>query len=152
MKQLLALAAIPLLINAVAVSGFKVTSDKENVVASRLEGAWVPDAPIYERLKGGPPGKQAKPVTFRSAPEVAEKVPERYGEFLNGKTIYMGGYMKWGDDEQPFLLTDVHGNPHIIWFRERNGDPMGDAESCNVMLAPAKDPKDDLLFLSLIHI
>ncbi len=39
----------------------------------------------------------------------------------------------------------MEGNPHIFYFRERGGDPYGDSESYNVMLAPAKDRENDLL-------
>lgn len=147
MKPLLVVVAIPLLVAAVVVGGFKVTPDKENVVSSRLCGAWVPDPDLHQRLKGGAPGKNAKPIEIRSAPEIVEKIPDKYGEFLNGHTLYMAGYFKWGEAESPFVLTDLHGNPHMIWFRERDGDPYGDAESCNVMLAWAKEPKNDILFM-----
>ena len=139
--------AAALLAGATVVGGFKVTPDKENVVASRLLGAWIPDPQLYERLKGAAPGKNAKPIEVRSAPEIVEKIPDKYGEFLNGRTLYMAGYIKRGEDESPFVLTEMHGNPHMIWFRERDGDPYGDGESCNVMLAPAKDPQNDVLLL-----
>lgn len=147
MRQRLALIAIPFLVAAVGIGGFKITPDKENVVSSRLIGSWVPDPELHERLKGGAPGKNAQPIEVRSAPEIAEKIPEHYGEFLNGRTLYMAGYIKWGEQESPFVLTDHHGNPHLLMFRERDGDPFGDGESCNVMLAWAKDPKNDLLFM-----
>ena len=47
----------------------------------------------------------------------------------------------------PFLLIAVHGNPHVLYFRERDGDPMGDGESFNLVLAPAREPASDLLFI-----
>jgi len=147
MKSMLALIVLPVLAAGLAAGGFKVVPNKENVVSSRLEGSWVADTELYERLKGSPPGKNAKPIEVRSAPEVAEKIPDKYGEFLKGRPLYMAGYLKWGDSESPFILSDLNGNPHMFTFRERDGDPMGDAESMNVMLAPAKDTKNDVLFL-----
>ena len=51
------------------------------------------------------------------------------------------------DKEHVFVLIEHRGNPHLVWFREAGGDPLGDAESFNVMLAPAKDTANDLLFI-----
>ncbi len=53
---------------------------------------------------------------------------------------------RWGKD-YPFILIELFGNPHIVYFREREGDPMGDTESFNVMPASAKDKPNDLLFI-----
>ena len=44
-----------------------------------------------------------------------------------------------------FILITHRGNATVVYFRERDGDPMGDGESFIVMLAPAKDRAKDLL-------
>ncbi|MFQ5749907.1 MAG: hypothetical protein ACE5H3_10690 [Planctomycetota bacterium] len=59
--------------------------------------------------------------------------------------ICMAGNATLGDKESPFILIEHSGNPHLVFFREREGDPMGDAESANVMLAPTRDRVNDLL-------
>ena len=63
-------------------------------------------------------------------------------------TIYAMGLAKglWNDEEVPFFLTAIHGTPRVFWFRERDGDPFGDEESFNVMLASGAGREDDLLF------
>ena len=44
-------------------------------------------------------------------------------------------------------LNEHHGNPYVFYFREKNGDPMGDGESFNLVIAPAKDRMKDMLFI-----
>jgi hypothetical protein len=55
--------------------------------------------------------------------------------------------MKRNKTVHAFILIEMKGNPHVVYFRERDGDPLGDAESFNVMLAVAKDKPSDLLFI-----
>jgi len=131
--------------SAVAWAAFSVTADKENVVAGRLEGEWQLHAELTRRLLGEE--RPAAQLAFKSAPEMAGKVPAKYEKFLDKKQIYMAGIVKLKGKEHPFILVEHKGNPHVVWFRERDGDPMGDAESANVMLAPAKDQANDLLFV-----
>jgi hypothetical protein len=59
----------------------------------------------------------------------------------------MAGIMKSGKNDYPFILIEHKGNPHIVIFREWDGDPVGDAESFNVMLAVAENTSNDLLFI-----
>ena len=134
-----------------AGAGFEVQADKENVVASRLEGPWRPHAALTQRLMGGGPSAQGDSptglVAFKSDPSVAGKIPAKYEKPLSGKRVYMAGLMTLRGKDHPFLLIELRGNPHVVFFREREGDPMGDAESFNVMLAVGKDSPNDLLFI-----
>ena len=129
----------------------KVTPDKENVVASRLEGDWQLDVPLTKRLdtnEGGAEGGRA--VSFKSDPTVAAKIPAKYEKFIGNRQVYLAGIMTFQDPkprEHVFVLIEHKGNPHVVWFRERDGDPLGDAESFNVMLAVAKESRRDLLFI-----
>ena len=133
----------------VARAGVKVTPNKENIVASRIEGKWAAAAALTERLTGNRPDRESPQgeVEFTVDPSVAEKLPAKYDLFLEKKTIYLAGTMKIKGSEHPFILIGLNGNPHVVWFRQRNGDPMGDAESFNVMLAAARDRSKDLLFI-----
>ncbi|MHC4474748.1 MAG: HEAT repeat domain-containing protein [Planctomycetota bacterium] len=128
-----------------------VVNDEENVVASRLEGVWQPHARLTRRLLGHEyrPGRDPSrgTLSFVNDPSVGESIPAKYDDFLRNRTIYMAGIMKRRGQDHPFILIELHGNPHIVYFTERDGDPMGDAESFNVMLAPGKDPADDLFFV-----
>jgi hypothetical protein len=136
-------------------SVLKVTKDKENIVASRLAGKWKAHLPLTRRLTGSanPVGAEspAGSVSFTIDDSVAAKIPAMYAEFFMDKTIYMAGTMNFRGKkhtlEAVFILIEHKGNPHIAHFSERDGDPMGNAESFNVMLTAAKDPKNDLLFI-----
>jgi hypothetical protein len=130
--------------------GLEVQPDEENVVASRLEGEWRPEVALTERLTGGEQQNRGESpsgtLSFRSEPSVATTIPAKYEEFLGKNRVYMAGMMTLGENEYPFVLIQNRGNPHIVYFRDRDGDPLGDAESFNVILAPAKDTRNDLLF------
>lgn len=120
-----------------------VKADKDNVVASKLEGTWEPDVEVTARLGATSKG----PLSFRSDVNVTATIPAKYDAFLKGKQIYMAGVMTLKQKDIPFLLIEHKGNPHVVYFRERDGDPLGDAESFNVSAVVAKDTKDDLLFV-----
>jgi hypothetical protein len=154
-RPLVVLAAVVVMLSVGAgVSALELAKDKENVVASSLEGKWRPNAELTKRLVGrsGPERPagvyiEFETVEFASDDSVAATVPQAYEKFLKDKTIYMSGTMTLRARKYPFLLISRSGNPHVVYFRERDGVAMGDAESFNVMLAPAKDRRNDLLFL-----
>jgi len=142
----LAAAALVAVCCSVAWAALAVKADKENVVASRLAGEWQPHVELTKRLTGRakvPPGG----LSFRSDPAIAGKIPAKYDKFLGKKHIYMAGMLKRRGKEHPFVLIEHRGNPHVVYFRERGGDPLGDAESFNVMLAVSKEKGNDLLFI-----
>lgn len=120
-----------------------VQAEMENVVASKLDGQWEPDAELTKRLGGRDSGK----VTFKNDGAVAGKIPAKYEQFLKSKQVFMSGVMVRKEKDYPFVLVEHKGNPYLVYFRERDGEPLGDAESFNVMLAAGKDKQDDLLFI-----
>ena len=62
-------------------------------------------------------------------------------------TVYAVGRIEGlRDEEVPFFLTVLYGSPRVIWFRERNKNPFGDAESFNVMLAVGTETENDVMF------
>jgi len=150
-RWLTAVAAILAFGAGAPAAELRVQPNKENVVASRLEGTWRPHGALTQRLTGRPVARDGETpagiVRFQSKRGVAATIPAKYQRFLAGKTIFMAGRMTWRGKLHPFIVTTVHGNPHVVYFRERDGDPMGDAESFNLVLAVAKDRDRDLLFL-----
>ena len=136
-----------LLFSSTLMAELKVESDKDNVVSSRLEGRWQFSEAISTRLSTRLHRNRDRVVGFHADDKIVAKIPDKYGKFLKRKTIYMAGIMKSGKNDYPFILTEHKGNPHIVIFRERDGDPLGDAESFNVMLAVAENTSNDLLFI-----
>ncbi|MBI5722376.1 MAG: hypothetical protein HZA50_00300 [Planctomycetes bacterium] len=126
-------------------AGMEVKTDKENVVAGRLIGKWKTNAAISERLRGETVKEET--VIFAEDASVAAKVPDKYAEALKQKQVYLAGTMSKDGKNYPFILIEHKGNPHIFYFREKGGDPMGDGESFNLTIAPAKDKAKDLLFI-----
>lgn len=129
----------------------RVEPNKENVVASRPEGTWRPHAALTQRLTGQAPRRGGESPTgilrFQADPSIVPKIPEKYHRHLAERTLFLAGHMTSRGTKHPFLLIALNGNPHVLYFRERDGDPMGDGESFNLMLAPAKDRARDLLFI-----
>ncbi len=145
-----ALPTLALICLAMKPARLKVNNEKQNVVSGRLEGKWQPQVPLTKRLVGDvfqPSTSTPDDVSFRTEQSVVQTIPEKYEEFLKETTIYMAGIMTRHNKDYPFILIELFGNPHIVYFRERDADPMGDAESFNVMLASAKDKTNDLLFI-----
>ncbi len=130
---------------------FSVTVNKENIVSSRIEGEWV----IEENLTTVLGGKEFVEKihrtnmkrTFRIDHSIIKDLPEEYYPYLKDKKIYTCGFLTMRGKTHPFYLTEWNGNPHIFYFYERDGDPMGNGESFNVMLAVAKENANDLLFV-----
>jgi len=143
------LAAGAAVVLGAASAGVKVAPDPENVIASRLLGAWQTDADLWERLAGGPVHIPLWSYRFEPDESLAAGLPDKYADFFKDKPIYLAGRISGGHLSAacPFVLTVFHGNPHIVYFREKDGDPMGDAESFNVMLARGDKPENDILFI-----
>ncbi len=120
-----------------------VQKDKDNVVSSRLEGSWDVNSTISTRLGRNKGGE----ISFRSDTCIVADIPQKYEDFLKEYTIYMAGIFTMRGTEHPFLLIQHKGNPHIVYFQNLNGNPFGNIESFNVMLAPAKETANDLLFI-----
>jgi len=150
----LSAAVLALLAAAAALRALEIAKEKENVVAASLAGKWRPNVELTKRLTGrtgpeNPPGEyiEFETVEFASDDSVAAKVPAGYENSLKDKTVYMSGVMTLRGARFPFILIAKSGNPHVVYFRPRDNEPMGDALSFNVCLAPAKDRKNDLLFI-----
>lgn len=136
------LCAVSLIASSVSAA-FQVEADKENVVSSRLAGTWQPHGELTSQLSGHARGT----ISFESDPNVAGSIPAKYEKFFQGKRIFMAGRMIRSDGKYPFVLIEHRGNPHVVYFRERDADPLGDAESFNLVIAVAKDSMNDLLFI-----
>jgi hypothetical protein len=141
--------------SAAAQTPLKVEPDPQNVVASRLEGTWEPDAPLTTHLGGRQTAGEvaqaaASAVSFKSDPSIAGKIPQAMADRIRsmpGMRVYMAGTMTLSGKEYPFLLLPLSGNLQVVMFQPRGGDPMGDSESFIVQLASAREPANDVLLI-----
>ncbi|MGB0767546.1 MAG: hypothetical protein ACPGYV_07525 [Phycisphaeraceae bacterium] len=138
-------------LSTLAIAGLKTQPDKENVVASRLVGSWTPDQALTKYLGGTPIHEFAnledKRLTFTEDAAVVERIPTKFHPFLKEEQIFLAGQMELGDDSFPYVLITHKGNPHVVIFMPRDGKPMDNAESFNVMLPVGKEMKNDMLFI-----
>jgi len=125
-------------------------AQEQNVVASRLAGSWTIETTLNERLTGKLTGARTTLVVSVD-PAVEKKIPARFMKELKDELpetqIYLAGNIEIDGAKHPFILTAIHGNPHLFYFRERGGDPFGDSESFNLALAPSHNNDNDLLFV-----
>jgi broad-specificity NMP kinase len=149
------LAAISAICFGMQPSRSEVETSGKNVVANRLEGDWQLHVPLTQRLLARqlPPAIRSSRahISFEGDDSVTQNIPAKYKDFLKDRTIYKAGIMTVQDNDYPFILIEFSGNPHLVYFRERNGDPMGDEESFIVMLAAATHDANDLLFIGGDH-
>lgn len=136
-------SAAPLLLDLI------IEPDPASVTAGSLEGTWEADPAVAERLGRKPKDER---VVFEADPGIIDVIPDKYDEALGELRIYEAGTLKFlADDEVifagPYLLSELGGSPHVIVFRDRNGEALGDSESFYVFIAHAKDPKNDILFI-----
>lgn len=119
-------------------TALKYTYDKENVVSSVIDGTWKHE-------------KEDVTLLFEKDTTAVSLVPEKFHKNLADKTIYHAGFLTLSSKGQEmkvlFILTTIHGNPHLVMFRDRNGSAYSDSESCNLFIAKAKSRVDDRLFL-----
>jgi hypothetical protein len=119
----------------------------ENVVGSRLAGRWTVAAELSSHLRGRPVAAGSEALEFRADPAVVGAIPADYHEFLADQPLYLAGQLVRARGTDPFVLTTLNGNPHVIVFRPEGGRSHGAVESFNLALAPAMSPADDLLFV-----
>jgi RNA polymerase sigma factor (sigma-70 family) len=135
-----------------------VTPAPQNVVGSRLNGAWSPDVELNKKLgllPGAPStgGPNSITVTFTSDPAVTRDIPDGYRALFADKRIYLAGRMTVARPEGApasyrFLLLEHLGNATLIYFVPCNADEWASEEVVPVMLAPGAAPEKDLLFLT----
>ncbi len=122
----------------------KIQKDKQNIVSSRLEGKWIEDKQIHNRLNNTI--VQNIILTFRSDEEALKQISKKDSLFYGKKITYMAGFMNIDGEEYPFILQEHNGIPTIVCFDKLKGN---DYMKINVstMLVVAEKTQNDLLFI-----
>lgn len=126
-----------------------------NVVSTQLEGSWVVDDELTERLWPDFVWKSSN-VTykFENSSEVLDMIPEENCKFFHNTAtespIYMAGFFSYRKNEEPWttfhmVLTTYRGNPTIVPWSYNSSTRV--PESFNVMLARSSDESQDMLFV-----
>ncbi|MCX2745409.1 hypothetical protein OO013_16135 [Mangrovivirga sp. M17] len=120
-------------------STLKYTFNEENVVASAIDGVW--------KSK-----KSGLKITFKKDTTVLAIIPKKHYDFLNNKVIYHAGYMTIENQggkkiNTLFVLTEHHGNPYLIYYKDSRGIPYGNPDSLILFTVTGEEKKDDKLFL-----
>ena len=142
-KYIILIMLLLVFLSSFALGQLRVSYDKQNVVASRLIGKWDIDKKLNKHLGGYALGT----VSFIKDSSVIPLLPAKFNTRLGKYRIYLAGWMTMSKGKFPYLLINLKGNPHIVYFRKRGKHPYGDGESFNVMLARAKNKINDILFI-----
>ena len=140
------LAAVALAAPAL-VRELRVVPDKNQVVASRLAGAWEPDPALCERL-----GTKAHMERMEFTPDesVLPTIPAELTEMIKEDRVYQAGILRFvekGEEKRmPYLLIVRGGNSKVFLFLSRGGQGLDDSESMLLTVVPARDAAADLLF------
>lgn len=118
---------------------------KENVVATHLVGTWAFDKKGAKSLTKNTTSLMELKVEMDSS--IVENIPYKFNEFLDGKTVYLAGKITLNKESFPFILIELSGNPHLVYFKEKNGKQMENLESFNLFVAAGDTPKMDILFI-----
>src|SRR5688572_17074683 len=101
-RIILSIFALTLTAQQLQGQRLQVQTDRQNVVASRLAGAWQPDSALTARLGGRfgfeiantPPGVTRR-IEFRSDPSIAERVPQQMDDMMRTRLpnlqVFMAG-------------------------------------------------------------
>jgi hypothetical protein len=123
--------------------------NKENVIASRLEGRWKMSPELSVGRPPPVPGELVFAYDRTAVPEAALR--KMAGRAKTKLTLYaVGRATRFGTTEQsPFALTFWNGNPTLLFFEPDKGDPFGKWGGVRVSLARAKETKDDVFFMTV---
>ena len=140
-------------LGASTLADLRVQPDEENIPSGRLAGTWVVDTTLCERLGSGPGPDE---IEFRVDGSVLAAVPQELAEKLKRFRIYEAGLMtsraavENAPDQVltgPYLLVENAGNPHLVWLRERDGEPLADAESASIVVIPAAEKRNEIFLM-----
>ena len=135
-----------------ATCSLSISPNKDNMIASRLEGNWTFNGELSARL--APDGKTSEVpggemiLTYSNDPSVLEKIPEDNCLFLenSGLSVFLAGtlqffHIEFGVMSHTYVLTSMEGVPVIIYWQGDN------AVTNFIQMGPAGLPQNDLLFI-----
>lgn len=138
------------LLLAVPTVELSLEPEENNLAQGRLNGTWEFAPVVSEKL--GATSHEGTTLEFREDATVLASLPGMWDRPLADFVLYEAGHYTYRDEGEvrfsgPYVLTNAAGNPHLITFRAANGEPLTDAESNNLLVAPGKEASQDLLFL-----
>ena len=149
MLKSIALLALSVPATLGVIADITLEPDQNNVVAGRLEGRWEADEVISERMGMN---SSSKSYEFVEDESITAALPAKFAKLFENFRLYEAGTVtvRSGDEVSfsgPYLLTNHAGNPHLLVFRERDGEPLADIESMNIFVGHGKTKAKDVLLV-----
>lgn len=146
-KFLSAIGVIAVLASAAAAVQFSNASTAdENQIALRLEGRWVLDSTITDRLEAPRGFQPPRGFEFTKDDTVLKQLVVAYPRFAT-EPIYMSGTAHIGPVTHWFVVTNYKGNNYLVLFTPTREGPVGEPHYLNINMGCARDRMNDLLFI-----
>lgn len=146
MKILGAISAIAVLAGMALAFQSSASPADDNLIAARLEGRWVLDATITDRLEAPRGFQPPRGFEFTQDDMVMKQLLVVYPRFAT-EAIYMSGTAHIGAEKHWFVLTNDKGNNHLVLFTATKDGPVGQPHYYNISMVCARDRMKDLLFI-----
>lgn len=142
------LAALSLVALTTVALAFELVlrPDPENVVSTRLVGAWKLDATLTKRLDPDNTGKAPATMTFTDNPGVLAGLQAASGRFQN-RQIFGSGIVNIDGTTHTYILSNKSGNMYVTWFTAIEENATANAMEKSVQIAVARDQAKDILVL-----
>ena len=116
-------------------------------VAEQICGVWRLDSDLTEKVNGK--RRELGDFVVSSDPAVASVIPDRVKTVIPHweSALLMTGHVEFLGKKHPCCIVAIRGAIHLVYFRPKGLDPLGDSESRYLVLVWGTTPADDVLFI-----
>lgn len=141
-----AISAVAVLASVALAFQSSASPADDNLIAQRLEGRWMLESTITDRLEAPREFQPPRALEFTQDDMVLKKLLLVYPRFAT-ETIFLSGTAHLGTEKHWFVLTNDKGNNHLVLFTATSDGPVGQPHYYNISMACSRDRMKDLLFL-----
>ncbi len=142
----LAAASLALLTTVAFALDLVMKADPENVVATRLTGAWKLETTLSKRFDPDNSAKAPSTMTFTDNPGVLAGLQADSARFKN-RTIFASGIVNIDGTTHTYILSNRSGNMYVTWYTAVEENATSNPVEKTVNIAVARDQARDVLVL-----
>jgi len=139
-----AVAAVGFVCIAAGILQADEASSTNDLFMARFAGKWKIDTSLTERIGG-----RASQSSFeiRKDSSILEKLPKDQLVKVKEGGVFGAGLLIRGEKSSPFVLSQAGGVLMLVYFRDRDGEPLADSESMFFAQVIGSKRDKDMLFL-----
>lgn len=123
-----------------------IKPDPENVVSTRVTGAWKLEPTLTKRFDPDNTGKPAAKMTFTNNPGVLAGLQADSARF-NNRQIFGSGIVDIDGTTHTYVLSNRSGNMYVTWYTAVEENATSNPVEKTVHIAVARDQARDILVL-----